>query len=141
MRLDGRRIAERGFSLVEMLVALLLLALILTFSTAIYVEHERAREIAARQMAVQQLLLDTMERLRALAPLPDGVQTIELSEDGQASRPQLPTEGRQLVVSAEPWEGAEPGENIQLVVVRYSWDTGEGRRGARLEALLRGPLP
>ena len=117
---------QRGFSLVEILVALLILTLVITFSLAAFVERNRRLQQASEiVLAYQALANETEYRRRIDFPALD-VASKEFVTDTGLLEPLAPF-GTAVAVTE-----VKPGVKSVLMTVR--WHNGE--RQARL-ALIR----
>ena len=99
---------ERGFTLVEMLVAMLLLSTIALAVTTTLVSAQQARARSERWMQASQLATEGLERLRA----------------GGAAVPPAPA-GYQRTASVALWNGHAGLYRLEVTV---SWDDGSTHR-------------
>jgi prepilin-type N-terminal cleavage/methylation domain-containing protein len=114
---------QRGFSLIEILVALLILTLVITFSLAAFVERSnRLQQASEIVLAYQALANETEYRRRISFPDLEGASP-EFLSDTTLLRPLKPFA---TVVSVKQ---TKPGVKNVLMTIR--WRNGE--RQARLE--------
>lgn len=132
--------APRGFSLVEILVALALLAVALTTVTVLFVGHHRVQIRIAQQWAAQSYLNERLEALQASFPLEEGTRVLKLGDEIEAPAG-MPWEGGTLELSVKPWEEVRRDERTQHVVLTLRWDWHGEVRTSRIETLLGGAVP
>lgn len=128
----------RGFSLVEILVALVLLAIALTSITVMYVGHHRVQDRLAQQWAAQNFLVQEMERLVRSGAISEGREEIEFGEERRAPTG-IPETNARLIIEVSRWEDARPEERLQHARITIEWTWHTERRSATLESLVRGP--
>ncbi len=113
--------SRRGFSLVEVLVALLVLTIVITTSLAVFVERKRRLEQASETILAYQALANESEFLRRV-PYDDLAESTEF-QSGKALL--APLQGVQTAVAVEQ---TTPG--IKNVTMTIRWRNGV--REARL---------
>lgn len=131
---------QAGFSLVELLVALTLLAIALTSITSLYLGHHRVQLRLGQQWVAQSYLSERMERIRLAAPLEEGRTESKLGEEVEAPVG-LPWEGGVLIQDVQEWSEGKDEERTQYVMLTLRWQWHKEQRTARLETLVGGATP
>src|SRR5688500_113453 len=120
-RLPGMTRRENGFSLAELLMALLILTIVMTTSMAAFLERNRRQQQAREIVAVYQALANEAEYWRRLP-----YATLENYRAFQGDHPILSTLGSYNEVVAV----AVTQPNVKKVTLTVRWQ--EGKRQARL---------
>ena len=115
--------ADRGFSLVEILVALLILTLVITFSMTAFVERNRRLQQASEIVLAYQALANEAEYRRRMSFGNLEGEAPEFVSDLTLLAPLAPFA---TVVSVKQ---TKPGVKNVLMTIRW----GDGQRQARLE--------
>jgi prepilin-type N-terminal cleavage/methylation domain-containing protein len=114
---------ERGFSLVEVLVALLILAIVITTTIAMFTERQRRMRLANDTMVAYQVLANEVEYWRRV-PL-DFIDTVPNQKF------QTPTT---LIAPLAPYvtlvKVDKPNDDVRQVTFSIRWDNG--KREAKL---------
>ncbi len=121
----------RGFTLVESLVALVVLSLGMLGASAMLLASLQAHAAALRDQSALNLAQDMVERLRVnlLAAIDDPV-TAELARFASAARMQLPGEGVATSVEFEPAIGPAAADCYTITVRwRAPRDDGDPAKG------------
>ena len=112
---------ETGFSLAELLMALLILTIVITTSMAAFLERNRRQQQAREIMAVYQALANEAEYWRRLP-----YAQLEAYRDFQIQHPILATLGDYNTIVAV----TEVETDVKKVTLTVRWH--EGKRQARL---------
>ncbi|HVE72642.1 MAG TPA: prepilin-type N-terminal cleavage/methylation domain-containing protein [Thermoanaerobaculia bacterium] len=119
----GFSIRSRGFSLIELLVALLILTLVITFSMAAFVERNRRLQQASEIVLAYQALANEAEYRRRIDYGALEVASREFVSDTRLLQPLAPF-GTAVAVTQ-----SRPGVKNVLMTIRWQ----NGQRSARLE--------
>ena len=117
------RARSRGFTLVELLFALLILTLVITTTLAVFVERTRRLQQASETILAYQCLWNEAE-LQRRVPFNDVLPQAMFTTDTEILRPLQPYTTRIDVDT--------PSTGIKEVTMTISWRRGQAQREAKL---------